>query len=116
MRRGATVHPLGPLGWLPGFLVFLFVCIDSLHAFLWQEFQSGHTPGEEGSLHWATSEIQALRDKLWIFLVQSFYAVRHTESWKLMSTDDQQKIQAGMLALRFFIPIIVTRDILKEFQ
>ncbi|KAM9689292.1 BTB/POZ domain-containing protein 8 isoform 1-T1 [Trichechus inunguis] len=40
-------------------------------------------------------KIQALRDKLWIFLVQSFYAVRHTESWKLMSTDDQQKIQAA---------------------
>ncbi|XP_027626272.1 AP2-interacting clathrin-endocytosis protein isoform X2 [Tupaia chinensis] len=42
-----------------------------------------------------TCKIQALRDKLWIFLVQSFYAVRHTESWKLMSTDDQEKIQAA---------------------
>ncbi|XP_019482538.1 PREDICTED: uncharacterized protein KIAA1107-like isoform X1 [Hipposideros armiger] len=42
-----------------------------------------------------TCKIQALRDKLWIFLVQSFYAVRHTGSWKLMSTDDQQKIQAA---------------------
>ncbi|XP_005385113.1 PREDICTED: uncharacterized protein KIAA1107 homolog isoform X2 [Chinchilla lanigera] len=42
-----------------------------------------------------TCKIQALRDKLWIFLVQSFYAVRHTESWKLISTDDQQKIQAA---------------------
>ncbi|XP_053511571.1 BTB/POZ domain-containing protein 8 isoform X3 [Artibeus jamaicensis] len=42
-----------------------------------------------------TCKIQALRDKLWIFLVQSFYAVRHTESWKLMSTDHQQKIQAA---------------------
>ena len=59
MRGGATVHLLGPLGWLPGFLVFLLVCIDSLQ----QEFQSGHTPGEEGSLHWVTSEIQALHDE-----------------------------------------------------
>ncbi|XP_024421306.3 BTB/POZ domain-containing protein 8 isoform X2 [Desmodus rotundus] len=42
-----------------------------------------------------TCKIQALRDKLWIFLVQSFYAVRHTEGWKLMSTDHQQKIQAA---------------------
>ncbi|XP_045147896.1 BTB/POZ domain-containing protein 8 [Echinops telfairi] len=42
-----------------------------------------------------TCKIQALRDKLWIFLVQSFYAVRHTESWELVSTDDQQKIQAA---------------------
>ncbi|XP_069934144.1 BTB/POZ domain-containing protein 8 isoform X2 [Oryctolagus cuniculus] len=42
-----------------------------------------------------TCKIQALRDKLWIFQVQSFYAVRHTEGWKLMSTDDQEKIQAA---------------------
>uniref|UniRef100_A0A8C8S3N9 BTB/POZ domain-containing protein 8 n=1 Tax=Pelusios castaneus TaxID=367368 RepID=A0A8C8S3N9_9SAUR len=42
-----------------------------------------------------TCKIQALRDKLWIFLVQSFYAVRHTESWKLMSPDDREKIQAA---------------------
>ncbi|KYO19614.1 hypothetical protein Y1Q_0007531 [Alligator mississippiensis] len=42
-----------------------------------------------------TCKIQVLRDKLWIFLVQSFYAVRHTESWKLMKPDDQQKIQAA---------------------
>ncbi|XP_010077864.1 PREDICTED: uncharacterized protein KIAA1107 homolog, partial [Pterocles gutturalis] len=42
-----------------------------------------------------TCKIQALRDKLWVFLVQSFYAVRHTESWKLMRPDNQQKIQAA---------------------
>ncbi|XP_066412141.1 BTB/POZ domain-containing protein 8-like [Molothrus aeneus] len=41
-----------------------------------------------------TCKIQALRDKLWVFLVQSFYAVRHTEGWKLMRPDHQQKIQA----------------------
>uniref|UniRef100_A0A8D0GE51 BTB/POZ domain-containing protein 8 n=1 Tax=Sphenodon punctatus TaxID=8508 RepID=A0A8D0GE51_SPHPU len=42
-----------------------------------------------------TCKIQALHDKLLIFLVQSFYAVRHTESWKLMKPDDQQKIKAA---------------------
>uniref|UniRef100_A0A8B9P031 BTB domain containing 8 n=1 Tax=Apteryx owenii TaxID=8824 RepID=A0A8B9P031_APTOW len=42
-----------------------------------------------------TCKIQALRDKLWVFLVQSFYAVRHTESWKLMRPDHQQKIEAA---------------------
>ncbi|XP_036056506.1 BTB/POZ domain-containing protein 8 isoform X2 [Onychomys torridus] len=42
-----------------------------------------------------TCKIQAVRDKLWTFLVQSFYAVRHTEGWKLMHIDDQQKIQAA---------------------
>ncbi|XP_018420587.1 PREDICTED: uncharacterized protein KIAA1107 homolog [Nanorana parkeri] len=42
-----------------------------------------------------TCKIQALRDKLWSFLVQSFYAVRHTEGWKLMRPGDQDKIQAA---------------------
>ncbi|XP_052591640.1 BTB/POZ domain-containing protein 8 isoform X2 [Peromyscus californicus insignis] len=42
-----------------------------------------------------TCKTQAVRDKLWTFLVQSFYAVRHTEGWKLMHIDDQQKIQAA---------------------
>ncbi|NXC27208.1 K1107 protein, partial [Campylorhamphus procurvoides] len=42
-----------------------------------------------------TCKIQALRDKLWVFLVQSFYAVRHTEGWKLMRPEHQQKIQAA---------------------
>ncbi|NXA52784.1 K1107 protein, partial [Nothocercus julius] len=42
-----------------------------------------------------TCKIQALRDKLWVFLVQSFYAVRHTESWKLMRPEHQQKIEAA---------------------
>ncbi|NWZ34021.1 K1107 protein, partial [Brachypodius atriceps] len=42
-----------------------------------------------------TCKIQALRDKLWVFLVQSFYAVRHTEGWKLIRPDHQQKIQAA---------------------
>ncbi|XP_076403047.1 BTB/POZ domain-containing protein 8 isoform X2 [Peromyscus maniculatus bairdii] len=42
-----------------------------------------------------TCKIRAVRDKLWVFLVQSFYAVRHTEGWRLMHIDDQQKIQAA---------------------
>ncbi|KAM4023224.1 LOW QUALITY PROTEIN: BTB/POZ domain-containing protein 8 [Anomaloglossus baeobatrachus] len=41
-----------------------------------------------------TCKIQALRDKLWSFLVQSFFAVRHTEGWKLMRPSDQDQIQA----------------------
>ncbi|XP_044156734.1 BTB/POZ domain-containing protein 8 isoform X1 [Bufo gargarizans] len=44
-----------------------------------------------------TCKIQAVRDKLWSFLVQSFYAVRHTEGWKLMRPSDQDKIQAVAL-------------------
>ncbi|XP_078075020.1 BTB/POZ domain-containing protein 8 isoform X2 [Mustelus asterias] len=43
------------------------------------------------------SEISALFDKLWTFLVQSFYAVRHTEGWKLMKPRDQEQIQTAAL-------------------
>ncbi|XP_078264337.1 BTB/POZ domain-containing protein 8 isoform X2 [Rhinoraja longicauda] len=42
-------------------------------------------------------EIQALFDKLWTFLVQSFYAVRHTEGWKLMKPHDKERIEAAAL-------------------
>lgn len=64
-----------------------------------------------------TCKIQAVRDKLWIFLVQSFYAVRHTEGWMLMSTDDQHKIQAGMLTLEFLFILMIsaTADVLRAF-
>ncbi|KAG8436724.1 hypothetical protein GDO86_007712 [Hymenochirus boettgeri] len=44
-----------------------------------------------------TCKIEALCYKLWTFLVQSFYAVRHSEGWKSMSPDHQQKIQAAAL-------------------
>ncbi|XP_062920730.1 BTB/POZ domain-containing protein 8 [Mobula hypostoma] len=42
-------------------------------------------------------EIQALFDKLRTFLVQSFYAVRHTEGWKLMKPYDKKQIEAAAL-------------------
>eukprot|EP00079_Xenopus_tropicalis_P009624 XP_002933841.2 PREDICTED: uncharacterized protein KIAA1107 isoform X1 [Xenopus tropicalis] len=44
-----------------------------------------------------TCKIQALRDKLWTFLVQSFYAVRHSEGWKLMRPEHQDKIESAAL-------------------
>ncbi|OCT85173.1 hypothetical protein XELAEV_18023337mg [Xenopus laevis] len=44
-----------------------------------------------------TSKIQALRDKLWTFLVQSFYAVRHSDGWKLIRPEHQQKIESAAL-------------------
>ncbi|XP_069823773.1 BTB/POZ domain-containing protein 8 isoform X1 [Dendropsophus ebraccatus] len=42
-----------------------------------------------------TCKIQAVRDKLWSFLVQSFYAVRHTEGWRLMRPSDQEQIRTA---------------------
>ncbi|NWR75581.1 K1107 protein, partial [Centropus unirufus] len=42
-----------------------------------------------------TCEIQALRDKLWLFLARSFYAVRHTEGWQRLRPAQQQQIQAA---------------------
>ncbi|NWV40578.1 K1107 protein, partial [Grantiella picta] len=62
---------------------FLLVAVDVL-----LEYASAKEMG-------FTCKIQALRDKLWVFLVQSFYAVRHTEGWKLMRPEHQQKIQAA---------------------
>ncbi|XP_058891027.1 BTB/POZ domain-containing protein 8 isoform X2 [Acipenser ruthenus] len=40
-------------------------------------------------------EIQALHEKLWTFLVQSFYAVRHTVGWNLMKTQHREQVQAA---------------------
>ncbi|XP_063284458.1 BTB/POZ domain-containing protein 8 isoform X3 [Pelobates fuscus] len=62
---------------------YLFMALDELFI-----VASGNEMG-------FTCKIQALREKLWTFLLQSFYAVRHTEGWKLMRPDDQQKIEAA---------------------
>ncbi|XP_051788743.1 BTB/POZ domain-containing protein 8 [Erpetoichthys calabaricus] len=40
-------------------------------------------------------EIQAVHEKLWTFLVQSFYAVRHSEGWNLMKAEHREQIQAA---------------------
>ncbi|KAG2461222.1 K1107 protein, partial [Polypterus senegalus] len=41
-------------------------------------------------------EIQAVHEKLWTFLVQSFYAVRHSEGWNLMKAEHREQIQADL--------------------
>lgn len=40
-------------------------------------------------------EICALRGRLWTFLLQSFYAVRHTQGWETLSSKHREKILAG---------------------
>ncbi|NWX94968.1 K1107 protein, partial [Nothoprocta ornata] len=60
-----------------------------------------------------TCKIQALRDKLWVFLVQSFYAVRHTESWKLMRPDHQQKIEAGTCGVQRHYSYLIICSVYK---
>lgn len=40
-------------------------------------------------------EICALRVRLWTFLLQSFYAVRHTQGWETLSPKHRERILAG---------------------
>lgn len=40
-------------------------------------------------------EICSLRVRLWTFLLQSFYAVRHTPGWESLSAKHQERILAG---------------------
>lgn len=40
-------------------------------------------------------EICSLRVRLWTFLLQSFYAVRHTQGWESLSAKHQERILAG---------------------
>lgn len=40
-------------------------------------------------------EICALRGRLWTFLLQTFYAVRHTQGWETLSSKHRERILAG---------------------
>ncbi|KAG7488245.1 hypothetical protein MATL_G00032360 [Megalops atlanticus] len=42
-------------------------------------------------------EVQALRTRLWTFLLQSFYAVRHTQGWHSLPAKHRERIQAAAL-------------------
>ncbi|XP_068176386.1 BTB/POZ domain-containing protein 8 isoform X2 [Antennarius striatus] len=42
-------------------------------------------------------EICALHDWLWTFLLQSFYAVRHTQGWETLSPEHREKIFADAI-------------------
>ncbi|KAG9341508.1 hypothetical protein JZ751_019013 [Albula glossodonta] len=40
-------------------------------------------------------EVRALRARLWTFLLQSFFAVRHTQGWQSLPLNHRERIQAG---------------------
>lgn len=40
-------------------------------------------------------EICTLRGWLWTFLLQSFYAIRHTQGWETLSSKHRERILAG---------------------
>lgn len=40
-------------------------------------------------------EICTLRGRLWTFLLQTFYAVRHTQGWETLSCKHRERILAG---------------------
>ncbi|XP_066547786.1 BTB/POZ domain-containing protein 8 [Amia ocellicauda] len=68
----------------------LFLTVDTL---LGLEVPNGADCTEEGFKY----EVGALRLKLWTFLVQSFYAVRHTEGWNRLPLVHREEIQAAAL-------------------
>lgn len=49
-------------------------------------------------------EICTLRGRLWTFLLQSFYAVRHTQGWETLSSKHREKILAGKKGYPCFSP------------
>ncbi|XP_062412440.1 BTB/POZ domain-containing protein 8 [Sardina pilchardus] len=42
-------------------------------------------------------EVRALRSKLWTFLLQSYFAVRHTKGWESLPARHRERIQAAAL-------------------
>ncbi|XP_028300190.1 AP2-interacting clathrin-endocytosis protein isoform X2 [Gouania willdenowi] len=44
-----------------------------------------------------TQEIIALRGRLWTFLLQSFYAIRHTEGWEALPSTHRERILADAI-------------------
>ncbi|KAJ8418547.1 hypothetical protein AAFF_G00000460 [Aldrovandia affinis] len=55
--------------------------------------ENGFQSDEESFRH----ELRVLRARLWTFLLQSFYAVRHTQGWQSLSLKHRERIQAAAL-------------------
>ncbi|KAI1889360.1 hypothetical protein AGOR_G00178450 [Albula goreensis] len=54
---------------------------------------NGDQRDEESFRH----EVRALRARLWTFLLQSFFAVRHTQGWQSLPLNHRERIQAAAL-------------------
>ncbi|KAK2907462.1 BTB/POZ domain-containing protein 8 isoform X1 [Channa argus] len=67
------------------------LCRDHMEdsAFLEQGAQKQEQPFRQ--------EIYELRRRLWTFLLQSFYAVRHTQGWETLSPQHRERILAGAI-------------------
>uniref|UniRef100_W5MBL8 BTB domain containing 8 n=1 Tax=Lepisosteus oculatus TaxID=7918 RepID=W5MBL8_LEPOC len=62
----------------------LFLAVDKLIVF-----------SASSAFFYTADEAQALRVKLWTFLHQSFFAVRHTEGWSQLPREHRELIQAA---------------------
>ncbi|XP_071005806.1 BTB/POZ domain-containing protein 8 isoform X2 [Oncorhynchus clarkii lewisi] len=74
----------------------LFTAVDHLAG---EEDIEGETPLEERVQREEPfrREIVALRARLWTFLLQSFYAVRHTRGWETLPSKHRERILAAAL-------------------
>ncbi|XP_064186635.1 BTB/POZ domain-containing protein 8 isoform X1 [Anguilla rostrata] len=76
----------------------LFAAVDALAG---DEEEGEGLPEEDGAAQGGQEsfrqEVRALRARLWTFLLQSFYAVRHTQGWRSLSLKHRERIQAAAL-------------------
>ncbi|CAB1332120.1 unnamed protein product [Coregonus sp. 'balchen'] len=74
----------------------LFTAVDHLAG---EEDMEGETTLEEGGQREEPfrREVGALRARLWTFLLQSFYAVRHTRGWETLPSKHRERILAAAL-------------------
>ncbi|XP_059196792.1 BTB/POZ domain-containing protein 8 [Centropristis striata] len=86
IREGVTVDNCCDL-----FAAVYFLCGDDLEedSLLAQAGQKQEEPFRQ--------EICTLRGRLWTFLLQTFYAVRHTQGWETLSSQHRERILAGAI-------------------
>ncbi|KAJ8375287.1 hypothetical protein SKAU_G00058670 [Synaphobranchus kaupii] len=75
----------------------LFAAVDNMAG---DEEEGEELPEENGARRDQESfrhEVRTLRARLWTFLLQSFYAVRHTQGWHSLSLKHREQIQAAAL-------------------
>ncbi|KAM9385526.1 BTB/POZ domain-containing protein 8 [Pholidichthys leucotaenia] len=74
----------------------LFTAVDSLCG---DDFEEDFCMGQQGRKpeEPLRQEICALRRRLWTFLLQTFYAVRHTQGWETLSAKHRERILADAI-------------------
>ncbi|XP_061093208.1 BTB/POZ domain-containing protein 8 [Conger conger] len=75
----------------------LFAAVDGMAGNEEEGDEFPEEMGTKGDQESFRHEVRALRVRLWTFLLQSFFAVRHTQGWRSLSPKHREKIQAAAL-------------------